>query len=152
MNSYDTINDTLVNLFNEIWDLEEVALITEEFKDITNNDMHIIEAIGLGEGNNMSAIAKKLSITVGSLTTSMNSLVKKQYAIRVRSKEDRRVVYIQLTEKGVRAYKQHEQFHHNLTEAVIQSLDENELPILVKALSGLSSFFRDLKEKEKEKE
>ena len=37
------------------------AIITEEYKDISNNDMHIIEAIGLGKGNNMSAIAKKLN-------------------------------------------------------------------------------------------
>ena len=110
--------------------------------------MHIIEAIGLGEGNNMSTIAKKLSITVGSLTTSMNSLVKKQYAIRVRSKEDRRVVYIQLTEKGVKAYKKHEQFHHDLTEGVVKSLDETELPVLLKALGAVSSFFRELRERE----
>ena len=70
MNAYETINDILVHLFNEIWELEEKAIITEEYKDISNNDMHIIEAIGLGKGNNMSAIAKKLNITVGSLTTS----------------------------------------------------------------------------------
>ena len=79
MNAYETINDILVHLFNEIWELEEKAIITEEYKDISNNDMHIIEAIGLGKGNNMSAIAKKLNITVGSLTTSMNSLVNKKY-------------------------------------------------------------------------
>ena len=59
MNAYETINDILVHLFNEIWELEEKAIITEEYKDISNNDMHIIEAIGLGKGNNMSAIAKK---------------------------------------------------------------------------------------------
>ena len=64
MNAYETINDILVHLFNEIWELEEKAIITEEYKDISNNDMHIIEAIGLGKGNNMSAIAKKLNITV----------------------------------------------------------------------------------------
>ena len=85
MNAYETINDILVHLFNEIWELEEKAIITEEYKDISNNDMHIIEAIGLGKGNNMSAIAKKLNITVGSLTTSMNSLVNKKYAVRIRS-------------------------------------------------------------------
>ena len=104
MDTYKAINDILVHLFNEIWELEEKAIITEEYKDITNNDMHIIEAIGLGEGNNMSTIAKKLNITVGSLTTSMNSLVKKKYTERIRSEEDRRVVYIRLTEKGIKAY------------------------------------------------
>ena len=64
---YATINYVLVNLINEIWEVEGKAIITDEFKDITNNDMHVIEAIGLGEGNNMSTIAKKLNITVGSL-------------------------------------------------------------------------------------
>ena len=43
MNAYETINDILVHLFNEIWELEEKAIITEEYKDISNNDMHIIE-------------------------------------------------------------------------------------------------------------
>ena len=47
MDSYDTISDLLVNLFNEIMDIEEKAIITEEFQDITNNDMHIIAAIGI---------------------------------------------------------------------------------------------------------
>ena len=39
MNAYETINDILVHLFNEIWELEEKAIITEEYKDISNNDM-----------------------------------------------------------------------------------------------------------------
>ena len=57
MTTFEKINDVLVHLFQEIWELEEKAIITEEFKDITNNDMHIIEAVGLGEGNNMTTIA-----------------------------------------------------------------------------------------------
>ena len=99
MDAYRAINEILVHLFNEIWELEEKAVITDEYKDITNNDMHIIEAVGLGKGNNMTAIAKKLKITVGSLTTSMNSLVNKKYVVRERSAEDRRVVNIRLTKK-----------------------------------------------------
>ena len=77
--AYVTINNVLVNLINEIWELEEKAIITEEFKDLTNNDMHVIEAVGTGDGKNMSSIARKLNITVGSLTTAMNSLVNKKY-------------------------------------------------------------------------
>ena len=42
MNHYEAINDVLVNLFNEILDLEERALITGEYKNISVNDMHII--------------------------------------------------------------------------------------------------------------
>lgn len=147
MDTYKTINNILVHLFNEIWELEEKAIITEEYTDITNNDMHIIEAVGTGRGQTMSAIAKKLNITAGSLTTSMNSLVKKQYVVRERSEEDRRVVYISLTAKGKRAYRHHEEFHRQMTSAVLERLKEEEVPVLLKTLDGLSEFFKAYKEK-----
>ena len=143
--AYKMINQTLVSLINEIWELEEKAIITEEYKDITNNDMHIIEAVGLG-GGNMSSIAAKLNITVGSLTTSMNSLVKKGYVKRERSEKDRRVVFIQLTNKGRMAYHHHAEFHRQMTEAVLAELNEDETEVLVKALDGLRKFFRQYHE------
>ena len=74
MDPHETINDILVSLFNDILKLEEEAIITDEFKDITNNDMHIIEAVGLSGENTMSVVAKKLGITAGSLTTSAHPL------------------------------------------------------------------------------
>lgn len=151
MDAYKTINDTLVHLFNEIWELEEKAIITEEFKDITNNDMHIIEAIGLGEESTMSAVARTLGITAGSLTTSMNSLVNKKYVTRQRSETDRRVVYIQLTGKGEKAYEHHKNFHMQMTNAVIENLKEQELAILLQTLDKLSDFFRGYQEREQEK-
>ena len=100
MDTYQTINDVLVRLFREIMDQEQKAIITEQFRDITNNDMHIIEAIGIEEPRNMSSVAKSLSVTVGTLTIAVNALVKKGYVDRVRSEADRRVVLLSLTEKG----------------------------------------------------
>lgn len=138
---YRTINNVLVSLINEIWELEEKAIITDEFRDLTNNDMHVIEAIGTGDGGNMSSIARKLNITVGSLTTAMNGLVNKKYVERSRSEEDRRVVYVKLTQKGIRAYKHHEDYHRQMTQAVMDKLDEKEMPVLLKTLDALSEFF-----------
>ena len=134
------INDVLVRLFNEIWQLEKNALITEEFKDLTYNDMHIIEAVGT-DVRKMSDIAASLRITVGSLTTSMNSLVKKGYTERERSGKDRRVVFIRLTAKGRRAYDHHAEFHRQMTEKVMQALSGEELQALTRALTGLVDFF-----------
>ena len=145
-NVRETINTMLVKTFHEILELEEKAIITDEFSDISNNDMHIIEAIGLGEGARMRVVAKRLNITVGSLTTSMNSLVKKGYVKRERSEKDRRVVFIQLTNKGRMAYHHHAEFHRQMTEAVIAELNENETDVLVKALDGLRKFFRQYHE------
>ena len=138
----ETLNDLLVKLFKDILEIEAKSLITEEFKDISYNDMHIIEAIGLTGKTTMSVVAKKMKITAGSLTTAMNALVNKKYVLRERGEKDRRVVYIWLTEKGQRAYRHHAKFHEQMTNAVIEELDETEIPVLIKTLRGLDTFFR----------
>ena len=146
MDTYAALNDVLVNLFRDIMELEEQAIITQEYQDITNNDMHVIEALGVKEPKHMSTIAKQLSVTVGTLTIAMNSLVKKGYVIRERGKEDRRVVYISLSEKGLRAYRHHEEFHRQMIEAVLENLTEDETESLVKALAKLERWFRRTEE------
>ena len=141
--AYDTFNDVLVNLFNEIMDIEARAIITPEFKDITNNDMHVIEAVGIGDPRNMSAVAKLLSITGGTLTIAVNNLVKKGYIERVRSKEDRRVVLVSLTEKGKKAYQHHKRFHEEMVQSLLKGLSDQEISTLVTALTNLREFFRN---------
>ena len=144
MTTFEKINDVLVNLFQEIWELEEKAIITEEFKDITNNDMHVIEAIGMGTPKNMSSIAKELSVTVGTLTIAMNSLVKKGYVSRVRSAQDKRVVLLSLTDKGLSAYEKHAAFHQKMVSTVMEGLDGQEMEVLAHALEKLRGYFKVL--------
>lgn len=147
MDIYAKLNDVLVNLFRDIMMLEERAIITPEFQDITNNDMHVIEAIGLDQPKNMSTIAKALSVTVGTLTIAMNSLVKKGYVVRERGVEDRRVVYISLSERGRKAYLHHQDFHRRMIDAILKDLTADETESLVKALAKLEDWFRRYEEK-----
>ena len=142
MGAYETLNEVLVRLFRDVNDIEQKAIITSEFSDITNNDMHVIDAIGIDRPKNMSSIARELSVTVGTLTISVNSLVKKGYVVRNRSSEDRRVVFISLSEKGVKAYYHHKKFHEQMIDSVVKELTEEELEALVKALTKLNTWFR----------
>ena len=142
VDTYGTLNEVLVRLFRDIMDIEQQAIITSEFKDLTNNDMHVIDAIGIDRPKNMSSIARELSVTVGTLTISVNSLVKKGYVVRNRSSEDRRVVFISLSEKGVKAYYHHKKFHEQMIDSVVKELTEEELEALVKALTKLNTWFR----------
>lgn len=135
------LNELLVNLFNNVMDTEAKVIITEEFKDITNNDMHIIDAIGIEEPRSMSMIAKILNVTVGTLTTNMNSLEDKGYIIRQRSTQDKRVVLVILTDKGRKAFFHHRDFHKHMIRAIIKDLDEDEKKILIQCLQALDDFF-----------
>ena len=141
MDAYNTINDILVHLFNEIWELEKKAIITEEFKDISYNDFHVIEAIGLEEPKTMTTVAKLMNVTTGTLTKAMDGLTRKGYVTRERSTQDKRVVWVSLTEKGKAAYKHHEAFHREMIAQVKGQLTEQETPILIYALAKLADYF-----------
>lgn len=139
-NTKRSINELLVTLFNHVMDMEAKAVITEEFRDITNNDMHIIEAIGVEEPRNMSVIARSLSVTVSTLTTNMNGLERKGYIKRERSTADRRVVHVRLTEQGKKAFYHHRDFHKKMIRAIVKDLSEEEMEILYRCLVNLNDF------------
>ena len=130
-------NEILTRLFREILNLEEKALTGSDFQDITNNDMHVMDVIGLKETKNMSAIAQQLSVTVGSLTIAVNGLVKKGYVLRRRSEKDKRVVLLSLSPKGAAAYRHHQRFHREMVNAMLENLNGQETLILLEALQKI---------------
>ena len=143
-------NKILVKLFNDILDYKADALKTPEFKDLTNNDVHVISAIGQNTRKNMSMIARELSVTIGSLTIAINSLVRKGYVIRERSDKDRRVVFVKLSLKGEKAFMQYEDFHSNMVSAMLKDLDMDEKKILVNAMTKIDNWIKVGLEKDKE--
>lgn len=139
-----TLNEVLVKLFRDINTLEERAIRTGEYRDVTTNDMHVMEAIGPDGAKNMTRVAKELEVTTGTLTISVNSLVKKGYVDRTRSEEDRRVVLISLSGKGKKAYLHHCRFHEEMINAILTDLSEEEQRVLEQALFKLTRFFREV--------
>ena len=102
----ETINTMLVKTFHEILELEEKAIITDEFSDISN------------------------------------SLVNKGYVARARSEKDRRVVNVYLLEKGIAAYKHHEEFHEKMLDAIMETLSPEELVVWAKSCDRLTQFLK----------
>lgn len=138
----NVLNELLVDIFNDILTIEQRALSEGEFKDLSITEIHTIEAIGMYEARSMSEVAKDLKITVGTLTTAINNLVKKGYVERKRVEEDRRVVLIQLTKRGKLAYRVHDKFHKDMIRSTIEGLSEQEEQVLVESLEKLNIFFK----------
>ena len=142
-NSKLVLNELLVDLFNNILRIEEKALHDGETKDLSVTEMHTLEAIGTSGERSMSEVARKLNITVGTLTIAINKLIGKGYVVRRRIEEDKRVVLVGLTEKGLNANRIHERFHDEMVKATIDQLSEQEEEILIGSLSKLSEFFKE---------
>ena len=139
----ERLNSLLVQLFNDILHIEEKVLKSSEIKDLSITEIHTIDAIGTQGNRTMGEIAHDLRITVGTLTSAINRLIKKGYAERSRTEEDRRVVLITLTEKGKEVYKFHEEFHNDMIKYTIDSFSIEEETVLVSALKKISGFFEE---------
>jgi DNA-binding MarR family transcriptional regulator len=136
------LNELLVDTFNDILEIEQRALQSGSFSDVSVTEIHTIQAIGMYTPRTMTAVACSLSITLGTLTAAINNLVKKGYVARKKSEADRRIVNIELTKKGKLAYRVHQKFHADMVKATIEGLTKEEEGILVKSLEKLNEFFK----------
>ena len=138
----EVLNHLMVEIFNDILTIEQTALKRGAFNDLSVTEMHTIEAIGMYHPRTMSEVAQDLKITVGTLTTAINRLVKKGYVERKRVEDDRRIVQISLTKKGKLAYRVHEKFHMDMIHAMVEGLNLENEEILVHSLGQLSEFLK----------
>lgn len=136
------INELLVEVFNHILSIEGSKL-KERGVTISMNEMHVLEAIQKTEDPAMSNIARRLRVTVGTLTTSVNRLVEKGYATRKREEYDKRKVMISLTPKAMGVLKIHEEFHEEMLDALFEDMNLEEDEVLLQSLENLSLYFKN---------
>lgn len=141
------LNYFFVHVFNQILACEEQALSGVGAKDLSVKELHVLEAVAdlTAQGRNtMTQIADALAIRVSSLTTAVNTLVRKGYLERGGRPGDRRVIQVRLTPKGEAANRLHAQFHARMVEGAASRLGEDELETLLRSLRQLERFFHDM--------
>lgn len=136
----NTISEQLIDIFENVMKMEQETINRESRKRLSMTEIHTIAATGMEELGSMSEIARKLHITVGTLTVGMNNLVKKGYVERYRSEKDRRIVKVGLTKKGKEIYRIHEAFHQKLGTTLTKGMTEDEKMVVRKAVANLEEF------------
>lgn len=143
----ETLNYFLVNVFHEILKAEEQSISSTEFSNLSLKEIHVLEAVCLasdqGKDNRAAAIASALRITPGTLTTSVSLLEKKGYLIRKKDENDKRVVRIFATEKGLAAQQKHIAFHHEMIDGILDALNQEQAHAFACALEKLQTFFNE---------
>ena len=144
-NTRELLNDFLVNVFHEILRIEGDCLKNGEFTNLSIREMHVIEAVctgNTGENNNRASdIAQAQRITPGTLTITVNQLVKKGYLLRKQDEHDKRIIRLYPTQKGLSANQSHQNFHDQMVSNVMDTLTPPEIDSLIKGLESLQAFF-----------
>jgi DNA-binding MarR family transcriptional regulator len=137
----EVINELLVDVFNHILSIEADILKNRGVK-ISMTEVHVLEAIRNTQVPTMGNVAQKLRVTLGTLTTSVNVLVRKNYVSRYRDETDRRKVYLKLNETAHEVLKVHDEFHDEMISSMFKDLEPEKDEILMKSLENISQYFK----------
>lgn len=141
------VNDILGGLLNDILRVEHRAIAPDTLP-LSMSELHIIEAVGSNDGKYiMSDIARKLDITLPTLTAAADRLEEKGFILRHRCTQDRRRVSVSLTEEGKAAYHLHASFHEKMVDAFIAGLEQTKMPELLEGMVKLRNFLKEQTDK-----
>ncbi len=129
-------------LFDKYYKLESKKYLSKSLEDLTVIEINTILVIGHGSDNKkMSEIANTLGVTFGTPTVTIDRLIKKGYVIRQRDEEDRRQVFISLSETGVEVFNSIVELRNKIAEKIFCILNPEERKALIDILSNLNSHF-----------
>ena len=110
-------------------DLDKLGLTPPQF--------YVLATIGYAGGLPFGEIGAKMMVTVSNLTGIVDRLEEKKLVSRKRDEDDRRVVHVVLTEKGVKLYKSTIPLFEKSISQIFSSLDrpeQKELSALLRKL------------------
>lgn len=135
------LNELLKEVFNQILSIQGEVLRNQGVT-ISMNEVHILEAIQEEEKPFIGNIAKKLRVTIGTLSVAVSVLEKKGYIKKVTDENDKRRIYLKLTKKAIPVMVAHENFHNEMVEHVISDLSVDQNITLIESLQELSNYFK----------
>jgi DNA-binding MarR family transcriptional regulator len=104
------------------------SLVKEQIgSDLTNDQQYMLRYINKKGTCTSSELAEVFEVKKSAITAIINRLWEKGLIKRTRDENDRRVVYLTLTDKGTELFDKTEERIHKLVESLINKFDEIEI-------------------------
>ena len=109
---------------------------------ISAQESQLLLSVGTKESLKMSQIAKALQLTLSSVTALVDKLEAKNFVIRQRSLEDRRIVRVSLTAEGRKFYDLIEGAQREISMSVLKVLSREEQDMLLALFRKIAAKLR----------
>ena len=140
----DNLEEILIEVLSKAYSriiYSEEKILKEMIGDpLSVKEFHTLEVIYnamSNKNNTASTIAKHLGITLGTCTTNIDRLIQKGLVHKVKNDADRRVVYVELTEKGLQTHLKHIGMHKKVITKAIAKLSTSEKVALMNAVNKI---------------
>jgi DNA-binding MarR family transcriptional regulator len=140
------LEEEIIRAFYELYNLMEVILKYKTSESLTLKESFIIEIIKrLTESNDniVSNISDILNITNASASIAISTLEKKVFLTRVNSVKDRRVYFIELTEKAKLINQKQQEFRQRALKDIFGTLNIVEKAGMASMLKKLRIFIKN---------
>jgi MarR family 2-MHQ and catechol resistance regulon transcriptional repressor len=107
----------------------EASAATDPNLELSRQELLAIEMLGASGQSIMRALADQLYLAVNTVTTLVDNLEKRDFVRRVRDEQDRRLIWVQLTSAGQKAFAALQEERRRLCRALLKSLNEDEQEI-----------------------
>lgn len=140
----DNLEEILLEILGKAYSnivYSEYKILKDMIGDtLSVKEMHTLEIIYSSMSNKTNTagrIAKRLGVTLGTCTINIDRLITKGLVNKIRNDKDRRVVYIELTDKGIQTHLKHLSMHKKIISKAISKLSTSEKVALFNALNKL---------------
>ncbi len=122
MNNTDLIKKS-IRIFSKYMELESMSTEYEHGIILYPSEIHTIEVIGKNSELNITELAVKLGITKGTISKALRKLQDKKMVEKYKSADNKKEVYLKLTQNGQKAFDAHEKYHQDFYCEINQYLE-----------------------------
>ncbi len=127
------------------------ALVKEQLDcDLTSEQHYMLRYIYQNHSCTSSELADVFSVKKSAITAIITRLWTKGFIKRTRDENDRRVVYLTLTDKGNELYLETEARIHKLVESIITKFDQHEIEMFIQSYEKLHDVLLETKKNQLE--
>ncbi|MBI0577625.1 MarR family transcriptional regulator [Neobacillus cucumis] len=127
------------------------SLVKEQISsDLTSDQHYMLRYINKAGTCTSSELAEVFEVKKSAITAIINRMWEKGLIQRTRDENDRRVVYLTLTEKGIDLFEQTEDRIYKLVESLITQFDETEIKQFLNTYEKINRILSENKELQQE--
>ncbi|MCD6485920.1 MAG: MarR family transcriptional regulator [Syntrophobacterales bacterium] len=122
--AFINIGETFNRIINKFTSIEKKPRDFGTGDLLYPSEIHNIEIIGRNPGINVTNLAKKLGVTKGAVSQTVNKLERKNLVEKFRNSDNEKEVMLKLQKKGEIAFNGHEAFHAKFYSEITDEVDD----------------------------
>jgi DNA-binding MarR family transcriptional regulator len=134
----DQLSTLLLDFFNKINSLQMQTHTATPLDSLSQKEIQVIESLA-DRKLPMSELSEMTNVKNSTLTQIADKLVKKQYLARAFSENDRRMVIVHLTAKGMQLWKNQADLKKKTIDSILDRLQFEEQVALMNALTKIKA-------------